>query len=383
MKYPFTHAAPVETTYVHLFTQLDDPDGQSEKVWWFQINGSVSDAGLLMTLQERLKPGQTTEETEYDYTWATDPAGNPYVGALTTTVDMGDPNQAAKKVTQALDGWGNVTQSQIYDWGGGTPSNNVRTYTNTYLNDSGHVAAYLLNLLSTGTVTDGTNTVTLVSNAWDGSGAAPACGIFVNYWSLASPAGSTAFHDASYSAANTTRGLLTGRTTPTSSACFNYDITGTMVTTADTVGTTTSITPDAATNSVPALITPNGNGNLSTSVSYTQALAPGTVTAPNGAVASTTYDAYGRPATSTSVYGAVTAYSYTTTYPFTTTATVNGRWKQTVLDGLGRTVKVIQGDAGGANSEVDTVYGPCGCSPLGKVYQVSQPYNPQQGGAGA
>jgi hypothetical protein len=76
------------------------------------------------------------------------------------------------------------------------------------------------------------------------------------------------------------------------------------------------------------------------------------------------------------VYGAVTNYTYNTTPPFTTTATVNGRWTKTVLDGLGRTVSVIQGNGSTAVSEVDTVYGPCGCSPMGKVYSVTQPYNP-------
>jgi RHS repeat-associated protein len=381
LRYPFTHAAPVETTFVHGWTQLDDPDGRGEKVWSFQTDGTQSNAGLLLTLEKRLQPGQTTGETEETYTWAVDPAGNPYVGALTTTVDLNDGAEATKKFTQTLDGWGNVTQSQAYDWGGGTaPGSLVRTYTSTYLTDSGHAGVYLNDLLASTTVTDGANTVTLVSNGWDGSGPGP-CGYYG--MSLANPAGAAKMHDGTYGTAMTTRGLLTGRTTPNSSMCYSYDTTGTLIATVDTVGATTSITPDAATNSVPAMITPNSNTNLSTSVSYTAALSPVTVTAPNSATASTTYDAYGRPSTSTSVSGAVTSYSYTTAYPFTTTATVNGRWKQTVLDGLGRTVKVIEGDSGGARSEVDTVYGPCGCSPLGKVYQVSEPYDPQAGGATA
>ncbi len=79
----------METTFVHAWTQLDDPDGQSENVWTFQTDGTQTDAGLLLSLQERLEPGQTTGATEYDYTWATDPTGNPYVGKLATTMSLG------------------------------------------------------------------------------------------------------------------------------------------------------------------------------------------------------------------------------------------------------------------------------------------------------
>jgi hypothetical protein len=46
------------------------------------------------------------------------------------------------------------------------------------------------------------------------------------------------------------------------------------------------------------------------------------------------------------------------------------------LDGLGRTIKVETGDATSTKSIVETVYGPCACSPVGKVLQVSQPYGP-------
>jgi YD repeat-containing protein len=92
---------------------------------------------------------------------------------------------------------------------------------------------------------------------------------------------------------------------------------------------------------------------------------------------SITYDAYARPATSTSPHGAVTTYSYTNSPP-TTTATVNGRWTRTTTDGFGRTIKVEAGQTNPAVtvSVVDTEYTPCACSPLGKVKRVSEPHTP-------
>jgi hypothetical protein len=71
----------------------------------------------------------------------------------------------------------------------------------------------------------------------------------------------------------------------------------------------------------------------------------------------------------------VTTYSYTTSPP-TVTATINGRWTTTTLDGLGRTIKVTSGDGTGTQSIVDTVYDSCACSPTGKMVKQSLPYAP-------
>ena len=46
------------------------------------------------------------------------------------------------------------------------------------------------------------------------------------------------------------------------------------------------------------------------------------------------------------------------------------------MDGLGRTVRVQSGNGTTVLSEVDTTYAPCACSPVGKMYQQSQPYAP-------
>ena len=44
------------------------------------------------------------------------------------------------------------------------------------------------------------------------------------------------------------------------------------------------------------------------------------------------------------------------------------------MDGFGRTIHTITGNGTTTVSTVDTYYAPCGCSPLGKLSQQSQPY---------
>ena len=73
--------------------------------------------------------------------------------------------------------------------------------------------------------------------------------------------------------------------------------------------------------------------------------------------------------------GATTNYTYDNPAR-TTTATTNGRWTKTTTDGLGRTIKVETGYGTTTVSTVDTEYDSCGCSPLGKVKRVSNPYAP-------
>jgi hypothetical protein len=46
------------------------------------------------------------------------------------------------------------------------------------------------------------------------------------------------------------------------------------------------------------------------------------------------------------------------------------------MDGFGRTIKTEAGDATSTKSIVDTVYAPCGCTPMGKMKQTSLPYAP-------
>ena len=98
-------------------------------------------------------------------------------------------------------------------------------------------------------------------------------------------------------------------------------------------------------------------------------------TGPNSSTVTTAYDAFARPTSTTSPHGAVTDYTYSNPER-TTTATTNGRWTKTTMDGLGRTVKVEAGYGTTTVSIAETEYDSCGCSPLGKVKRVSQPYAP-------
>ena len=49
---------------------------------------------------------------------------------------------------------------------------------------------------------------------------------------------------------------------------------------------------------------------------------------------------------------------------------------RSTADGLGRTVRVETGDAGGAKTLADTEYDSCACSPIGKLKRQSLPYAP-------
>jgi YD repeat-containing protein len=131
-------------------------------------------------------------------------------------------------------------------------------------------------------------------------------------------------------------------------------------------------------------LTPEGNANLATTVTYASSWAVTSVTGPNGASGTTTYDSYGRPQSTSIPDGAVTNYGYTyvgvngSANQQTATLTTGSasRWKRTTLDGFGRVVRVETGHDSTVVSQVDTEYAPCACSPLGKMWRVSQPYAP-------
>jgi YD repeat-containing protein len=150
-----------------------------------------------------------------------------------------------------------------------------------------------------------------------------------------------------------------------------YDVTG-MPVSATQGGTTTTVSSYDAKNMAPTLIT---TGSLSMSTQYNQVYEVLQSTGPNGATTTAAYDTAARPVTETAATGAVVSYSYSLVAP-QVTATVNGRWTKSYLDGLGRAVKVETGNGGTVISTVESVYGPCGCSPMGKVMQTSLPYAP-------
>jgi YD repeat-containing protein len=140
-------------------------------------------------------------------------------------------------------------------------------------------------------------------------------------------------------------------------------------------GVTTVTVEQNASYSAPARITPNANENLAASMTWTSFLGLVSQTGPNNSTAAFTYDALARPSSATSPHGAVTSYTYANSPP-AVTETVNGRWKKTTQDGLGRAVKVETGHGSTAVSVQETEYGLCACSPMGRVKRVSEPYAP-------
>jgi RHS repeat-associated protein len=128
------------------------------------------------------------------------------------------------------------------------------------------------------------------------------------------------------------------------------------------------------------LVASDSSTNIVTGFTYASSWSVTSTTGANGEGSATAYDGFGRPTSMTLVDGASVTYAYT---PNTQTATqtqpaplTGNRFKRTTVDGFGRSVRVETGHDGLTVSTVDTQYGPCACSPLGKMVRVSQPYAP-------
>ena len=249
----------------------------------------------------------------------------------------------------------------------------MRTYTNTYLSSSGYTSIHIVNRLTGSSVTDGTNTSTLSTISYDSDdGSFQAAPGILN-------------HDSAYtcnygSSGCTTylRGNPTTISQPGNYTTLQHDIAGNVVT-AWVNGVLTTPTTNSSTNyTVPTAIT---TGSLTTNLSFSSFLGLTNETGPNGDSLGIGYNAAARPANSTSPYGAYTTYAYndTATPPNHTTNT-NNHGTVTIYDGFGRTITAQTGTWSGSTftvvSQVDTVYGSCGCSPLGKMTQVSMPHTP-------
>jgi RHS repeat-associated protein len=341
---------------VNGYTCVADPSGIGQKCWYFNTTASSWMMGLNTSIHQLPAAGQAVIQQQ-DVTWVQDGAGSPYVGTVLTTLDPTTANLQTK-TTQVLDEHGNVLQTSVYDYGNLTTA--ARTYTNTYLTDPNYTSIGIWNRLVSSTVTNGSQTVTLVTNTYDGN-------------SLTSVTGLREYVSVESYRGNVTTTVVPGRTVNT-----GYDVSGAAVSRNDGQGHTVSMTQSSVTNyAAPDVITLNGDSKSNQNMTYSGWLGLSTITGPNNTTVSTTYDSFARPATSTSVFGAVTNYGYSAgTVPYVTTATTNGHWTQTTLDGFGRTMKSVRGYASNKVSEVDTVYGSCACSPIGKVGQVSQPYVP-------
>jgi len=362
--YTFSHE-PTISTPIHQYTIIDDPGGVGEKYYAFGQSGIGM--GLVTQYQGRQRPGPVTK-TQNDFTWAQDGVGNSYISSTLTTLDPGQAYQAQSKTTQNVDIYGNVWQVNNYDYVNlSTPA---RTYNYTYLNTSAYTSRYILNRLLTATVTHGSNTITLASNAYDNSNSFYQC----NVSTVPNPSSNW---DTSY--ANTlTRGNPEVSSTLGNTTSYCYNQLG-VVTSVTSNGVTTSVTTSNS-NSY-AAPTQLSVGGLTSSLTWSSFLGLTNDTGPNGDSSSIYFDSFARQTGTTSPFGASTGYSYSSapyssSNPATVTVATNGRWTKTTMDGLGRTVKVETGDSSGTKSQTDTVYDSCGCSPTGKMIKQSMPHAP-------
>ncbi len=243
-----------------------------------------------------------------------------------------------------MDAYGNLLTQQIYNYGppGGGVGSLARTYTNSYLGSTNYTNRYIYNRLAGTTVTDGTNTATLVNNGYD-------------TYSLTNITGMTQ-HDSAYTTSFTYRGNATSTTTPTSTTIRTFDIGGNVVTSkTNGVTTTTNTSTNSSTNyAAPGTLTTN---SLTSSLQWSSFLGVTQATGPNGDVASMIDDA-SRAALPIdfALYGAVThldrADSASPRTPGHAPTMTGCRASWTVS---GRTVRAVTGyTSGSTNTTVST-----------------------------
>jgi RHS repeat-associated protein len=368
-----------ETEPFHYWTAMLDSQALAFKIWYFEPNSSFytvpsgADTIALTSLFAQWVNGASYFTLEKLYGYTTDQLGQPYTQAVVNMPDLGEKSGLPDTTTtQTLDIYGNLTQMNVFDYGNtsGTPT---RTYNLTYLNSSPYPSMYIRNRLTSATVTTSAGTTTLVTNGYDGN-------------SSLQPSNATYLRDpnyinSSYGSTYWYRGNVTYSSALNTSPVYSsYFDTGVTQSSWDATGDTVSVSL-ASNDVLPQTLTPNSTPALATSMTYNSAFAVTSVTGPNGATSATAYDSNGRPQSSTSSDGAVTYYTYayyTSGGQNSQTATVNNgqanQFKKTVLDGFGRTTKVLTGNGTTTVSETDTQYAPCACSPLGKISAVSLPY---------
>ncbi len=354
--YPFSHPGGDSLLYTHSQTTVDDPGGVGQRAWNFNTSGSAN--GLLASFEMRQLPGPVVK-TRDDYTWTTDSNGRPYISAVLSTMDPGQSYQKQSKSEQAMDVYGNVTQAKAYAYGNlVTPA---RTTTNTYLTTGTYPTYHLHNLLVTSQITDGSTTVTMVTNGYDQR-------------TLEELPTTPPMFNASHAGP---AGQVTTVTSPGSVKNIYYDRTGNMTNADDGQGHSVDYTPSQTANYArPASIAPNGNSAMAENYQWnTSFLGLSQVTGANGDVTTVNYNSFGLPSQTTSADGAATTIVYTYSPP-TQKVTTNGHYVKTYYDGLGRTIKVENGDATSVKSVVETEYDSCACTPMGKTKRVSQPYAP-------
>jgi len=367
-------------------------DGSAISTWTFQRDSSA-------TITTATAPTTSADQTVYTFdgnahetvrkiyqgtatgtplrtvntTWATN-------GTPATRITILDDNSTQNEVETTFDSFSNLTLMKEHDWGTGAPGGVVRTTTNTYITSSNYTNLNIRNLLTTTTVADLSGTIQSRTDiAYD----TPAD---INTYC---PTGVPQHDDSGHGCTLTTRGLPTTITTyPTDPVTPSGGITKTL--TYDFFGNLRTAQANCC-----QLVT----YAFSTATQYSQ---PDSVTKGSSSptlTTSATYNAYtGQVATSTDENSKVTSYAYadpghmnrltsitrpdnaqitytyddtnrivTVTSPITSTSAVK---QATTFDGLGRTSTAsVQDSSNNTYSIVQTQY-----DVMGRANKTSNPY---------
>jgi RHS repeat-associated protein len=364
MAYTISHNPADTANPVHSWTTVDMPNGNGQKAWFFNPGVTFGVAGLNTAFEQRAAPSQTPAMRRQEFTWTQNSSGNPYISISDSILEVGTANQKIIRVDQALDAYGNVTQSRQYDFDNVTVP--VKTYVSTYVTDENYISKNIFNRLLTNDVSDGTQTIRLATNTYDSQ-------------PLTNRTGLTYHDTANYGTGMIYRGNLTKQVSPGSTVNIQYDIAGNTVKTDDNNGHSVSTAMDSTKNyAVPSQITPNTEANLASRYSFNNALDPSSSTMPNNLSVSTLYDSYGRISSQSLPSGDVQNYNYFIGYPqppLRRSVSGTSRSITTSMDGLGRVIKEENSATNLPTVTVSKVYDSCGCTPLGKVKKVSQPYS--------
>ncbi len=150
-------------------------------------------------------------------------------------------------------------------------------------------------------------------------------------------------------------------------------MTGFRLSATDANQSSVTMTPTPGRNNVVCgSFVPNHNAALGQVIEYDGYSRPISVTLPNGAKSSATYDSAGRLQSVIRANGSVARYTCTVN-PTTATETTEGKFKRMSYDGLGRHFKTEIGDANGVTSVSLKTYDP---NYPAKVAQTSSPVAP-------
>ena len=120
------------TVPMHRYGLVKDPNGISQKLWYFYLNDSASPYyGLLQVLQEWVQgTGAIPRHTWPGYARDAAPHFNRYISSMAVQLDPQAAYTKTMRTEQTLDIYGNVTLSKVFDFGNTTtPLTNMEVIT--------------------------------------------------------------------------------------------------------------------------------------------------------------------------------------------------------------------------------------------------------------